>query len=1323
MMTCSAAVGRRRPTITAYLSGTETHLLVDTGASVSVVSKALMQRVWKNWAALRLPIPQNLKITGAAGSPIKIVDYVELEIMIKGRKMTRPFFVADGLDKLEGILGWDTISEEGMVVDGAKDQVSFKEEEQMTEWSLATLRCKRRVHLEARSIRPVQLVPMHGGRVVPGGAKGICTSVDGPVGLWDGVTEVDKDNTVTISVVNMTDEDLDLRAGDALGNLRNPDFFGEDIFQMNEETINSIFGEIGRDPEEPKRGQTAAISDEDRKNLEMKIEPMIKAPKEWKQRYLDLIMRYHDVVSKDKFDLGKTDVIKHKIVMKDDVPIHGRQFRIPFEHEEVLHDYIDELVKKGAIEPSRSPYNSAVFCVAKKRPPELPDEEPTPLRVVLDYRRVNNHSVPDRYSIRDVRECIDQVGKAGSRIFTTVDLTSGFWQQVLDEASRQYTAFTVPGKGTRYQWTVTPMGLQGSPASFARLMDFVMTGLRNTLTYIDDLLVHGSQHEEHLGQLEEVLLRLRKYGLKLNGEKTIWGADSVQYLGYTMTEEGISPSTCKLKALRDYEPPRTPREVMQFLGLANYFRFMIKDFSKKAAPLNRLTGSRHRWEGGDLPEGARASFSQLREELCREPVVTYPRKGRTFILHTDAARGDANRPGGLGAALFQEQPDGTEKVIGYASRGLKDYERNYNAFLLEMAAAVFGIEYFSVYLRGRRFSLFTDHKPLERLSDTHTRTLNRLQQVMLEYDFTLNYRRGEDNVVADFLSRTAAVAALTDESGSVMEAQDRDEKIRDIKTFLQEGKLPADRQYAMWVKRIAEECFLDKGSLWKSINKAGRRDKVALYAPEEVRKEIIRAAHTPREAGHGGKERTSERIMQAYWWPGLHADVERFIKQCGRCQMSKAVAPPPAPLKSMPIPDVPNERVHLDLFGPLATSDSGNKHILVMTDAFTKYTELAALEDKSATTVARAFLERWIFRFSSPRTVVTDQGKEFCNKILEEVCKLWGIEKKRTSPFHPATNSSAESYNRTMIKYLRAVLDNDSTLEWEKWMPAMQFAYNSHVHRSTKESPFFLTFLHDPRLPYFDIQKPRPMFDRSWAEEKFGEVQEVYLRAKETMEEAKEKRKEYFDKKAIERKFSAGERVLVYFPNLRRTKKANQKFFKKWHLFTVLRTVGDVNVEVRERPNDRPMIIHVNRVKHASIEEIEEELDSNVKERMKQEEERQESEESASSAEEDDEGVVIFGRAKRQGGGAVPPVEGQPEADGGGIQEAGGDVGAGLAPDGGPGGAGTAPIDPWVRFGRALLNREDEPGEGGSRRALRSRGPVEDVPLPKSCLAWGKRRR
>jgi hypothetical protein len=701
----------RRPIVTGTVNNNKVKFLVDSGASISVIAESTFRSLWQHWNFFRLPTPTHFRVQGITGHKIQVVDYVMVEIEILGKMIRRPMVVVSGLDHTQAVLGWDTIHEEGLVVDGAKDRVYFGQKKESATWSVASLILKRRRTIMPFSVHKVEVVPTVGDTVLPKDAVGICEAIPGSeIGLWDSLGQVNGQNELVMAIVNATDKPFELQAGDRVGVMRNPDSFEEELKPLNEETLASIFGQIGVDPQPPKRGRVKTLNETDKDMLLKRLN--VEAPAESKQAYLNLLMDYHDVCSKDKYDLGWTNVIEHSIQMKDMVPLHNRQFRVPFEHEETLHKYVEELLKQGAIEVSRSPYNSAIFCVIKKALPGADENTPRPLRCVLDFRRINANSLPDRYCMKEVRECIDEIGRRGSSIYSTVDLTSGFWQQALAEDSRQFTAFTVPGLGARFQWRVTPMGLQGSPASFARLMDYIMRGIKGVLTYIDDILVHSTNHKEHLTHLEEVLWRLRRYGLKLNVDKTIFAATSVQYLGYTLTPEGVTLSKDKLKAIVDFPAPRNVKQIREFVGLANYFRFLIPNFSRLSGPMTALTCKDAGWKEGQLPQAAQTAFDKMKAALTADPVVMHPRRGKPFILTTDGSLGDKDNVGGLGAVLTQLDDGGKERVVAYASRTLRKHEKNYSAYLIEMAAAVFGIEHFDTYLIGRRFTLYTDHRPM-----------------------------------------------------------------------------------------------------------------------------------------------------------------------------------------------------------------------------------------------------------------------------------------------------------------------------------------------------------------------------------------------------------------------------------------------------------------------------------------------------------------------------------------------------------------------------------------------------------------------------------
>ena len=1192
---------RMRPVVDCTVKNRKIQGLVDTGASITVMAEMEFRKIWNNHTMNRLPMPRMLRISGITGAQIHFSDYVTMEIELLGRTITRPVLIVSGLEHTRLVIGYDTIKEEGMVIDGKNDRVTWSEIPKEENWSMAALHAIRSTEIEPKTVAKIVVQPRMGPKTLKGGVVGVCSSAHGsPLLLWDSLVTTDELGRVTLAIANHQIHSVRVKPNDCIGFIHNQDFREAEVKEKTDEFVHSFFGDFGKEPPEPKRGEIEPLMREDREYLLSKMH--IKAPSEWRQKYVDLLLRYHDTLSKSKFDLGWSDVVKHKIRMKREEPIFIRQFRVPLHHQEVLKEFVNELLRKGAIRPSRSPYNSPIFCVDKKMPHDAKPGDKPPLRAVLDFRTINLNSMPDRYAMRDVRECLDDVGLEDSDTYSAVDLTSGFWQQSLDEESRQYTAFTVPGTsgGTKYEFCVTPMGLTGSPSSFARMILYILRGVENLICYVDDVLAHNKGHEAHLKTLEELLLRFRKYNIKINVEKTILGASEVQYLGYTLKNGKISPSKDKAQAMRDFPVPRSAKAIREFVGLTNYFRNLVENYSSKAAPLIKLTSPSAKWEGGEMSEEAKAAFEELKRDLTTEPVVNLPKKDRSFKLYTDAALGDSNNQGGLGAMLVQVDKEGKEYTISYASRMLKQHEKNYSAFLLEKAGIVWAIDYWSYYLIGQRFTVVTDHRPLETLGKVHKKTLDRLAEQMLEYDFAIEYKEGKLNVVADALSRNAVICslwALDENEQSIEVAQREDEETTMIRQYLLNGTIPMEEGKRDWVKRNAGKCHMEAGLVWHKSQRKGFREKNLLFVPKDLRRQIIIDAHSRLEAGHGGVNRTSERCRLGFWWPNLDSDVAEFVKNCEVCQLTKAKKEPPAKLQPLPRARFPNDRCHIDLFGPIKGSDGSMKFVCVLTDAYSKWAEITAIENKEAKTIARVLVERWLTRFSCMNILVSDQGKEFCNQVVKEVCELFDIDKRRTSPFHPETNAQAEVFNKSLINYMRAMLTNTTTLMWESLLPFMQLSYNAHTHRATRESPFFLTYGRDPRLPYLTLAKKVPTYSENYAGQQMRALSEAYKRASENMAEAERIRVKYYNKMTKERNFAPGERVMVYFPNV--TPGSNQKFFKRWRVYQVVKTVGPVNLKLRPIPNsgqDKNILVHVNRVRHANQEEIRDANDTGQKE-------------------------------------------------------------------------------------------------------------------------------
>ena len=1091
--------GETRPAVQCDLpGGVSVRALYDTGAGVSVISEDIFRAIPVNSRPQRCDAPQ-IKLTGVDGRPLDVRGCFNVPISLLDKSLSHRFYVARGLTS-PVILGVDFMRLFGLSYDAIAHSLFFQEGQT---WSTASIVAAEQLTLPARStVRvPVAMMSRPGLPVI--GPTSAVASIDCslvPVMAQDALIHVDDKGLSSLILDNVTDVDIFIPQHTYLG-------VGDKVDDFH---VAEVQVDWARQPDSTPPLGTACEDKDKLSYLLSSITDQVKdLSEDLKKRYAELIEKNHDIFSKDKFDLGRTSIMEHSVRLRDREPVFRKQFRIPEAHRSVLLEHLNNWLKLGVVSPCKSGYNSPIFLVPKKD---------GSLRPVLDFRAVNEKSLVDKYAQREVADCIDALGRSGSRVFSGLDLTAGFWQLPLEEESRPYTAFSIPGEG-QFWWNCCPMGLLGSPASFGRLMDFVMKGL-NAITYQDDVLIHSPDHYAHLADLQRAFDRIRAHGLKLNVSKCSFGQREISYLGFTLTESGLLPGKEKTKAILDFPPPESVRQVKEFCGIANYFRASIPNFASLAKPLHNLTSKESGWSGGPLPSAALDAFEKVKKALLEPPVLVYPDPEKQYHLLVDAAVGNEQTAGGLGACLVQFDDQGVPRAIGYASRGLKSYEKNYTAYLLELQAACFGISHFDTYLKGKRFVLYTDHKPLTRLSSAHTRTLNRLQQLMLDYDFMIQYIPGRDHPVPDFLSRNP-ISAIDIQGDQLRDLQESDPLV---------GRLIADLRADSVdpkFRRLAKNLVLKSGILFYSQD-----GLLKIFAPEAIRQQILEASHNSLMAGHMGLFKTKNRVLEKYFWPSLAKDVELHIHNCDVCQRMRIYHKEPRqPLVPLPATTMPNHRVHIDLFGPLQVSSNGKKYVMVMTDSFSKYTELAAISAKDAREVAKTLMDVWITRYSTPQEIISDNGKEFANKIMKELCSQLGILHNTTSPYHPQCNGQAEHFNKTMIRYLRSCLE-PPYLDWELYLPALRISYNTSVSKATKATPFSLVFGMPANMPFYEWELDKRV---NYDDDALLELERLKLARQKAAENNIEYRKnyaKYYNRrfKVADSQIQAGDFVYVKCP-------------------------------------------------------------------------------------------------------------------------------------------------------------------------------------------------
>ncbi|GJT30115.1 putative nucleotidyltransferase, ribonuclease H [Tanacetum coccineum] len=469
-------------------------------------------------------------------------------------------------------------------------------------------------------------------------------------------------------------------------------------------------------------------------------------------------------------------------------PISKAPYRMaPIELKE-LKDQLQELLERGFIRPSVSPWGAPVLFVKKKD---------GSMRLCIDYRELNKITIRNRYPLPRIDDLFDQL--QGAKHFSKIDLRSGYHQLRVKEQDISKTAFRT--RYGHYEFLVMPFGLTNAPAVFMDLMNRVFHEFLDkfVIVFIDDILVFSKSKEEHEEHLRTVLQILRQEKLYAKFSKCEFWLSKVAFLGHIVSAEGITMDPAKVEAITKWPRPTSVTEVRSFLGLAGYYRRFVEGFSRLALPLTKLMrkGEKFVWN-----EEREKSFEELKQRLVSSPILTLPSGSGGFQIYSDASKK------GLGCVLMQHG-----KVIAYASRQLKPYEVNYPTHDLELAAVVFALKIWRHYLYGESCDIFTDHKSLKYIFTQ--RELNMRQRRWLEllkdYDTNIQYHPGKANVVADALSRKSGmIAGIKVEEGI----------IRDLERLDIELSQKDDGEIWAIIQNIDQQTEFrvdDDGILWQAI--------------------------------------------------------------------------------------------------------------------------------------------------------------------------------------------------------------------------------------------------------------------------------------------------------------------------------------------------------------------------------------------------------------------------------------------------------------------------------------------------------------------------
>ncbi len=916
---------------------------------------------------------------------------------------------------------------------------------------------------------------------------------------------------------------------------------------------------------------------------------------EWKNQYIELIMENYDVFSLHRYDVGHTPHWEHKIEPTTTEPVFVKQFKIAVGDEAALDEMSTHLTAARILIQQPSDNNTPIFMVAKRGGPN-----PGQKRFVQDFRKRNAASKDDKYTIKDVRESLVAVGRLKPKVWSKLDFTGAFYCLSLEESSQKLTSFTLPFKNAQYSWARMPQGLKGASASFSKLCQIIFRHIPNIITYVDDLVGATTTHNEMIALLDRIFAECRFHGMKLNLKKCQFGLKNISWLGYNLADNGISPDMDKAEAVKAMILPTTIKEIQSHLGLFQFFSDVIDNYALIAGPLSAVTSAGHPWRSyklsGNLPQEAIDSWYKLREIIASRPVIAFPDFSLPFQIFVDASVGKphANPPirGGVGAILTQVQ-NGITKAIGYFSRQFRDSESRYNAYNAELCGLVAGIEHFMTYLKNSKVTAFTDHMPLVKASTRDKATSDALLHKLSVMDLQLIHIVGTE-MPADVLSRQAQQEtkgnlpiAASSMSQALPEAmsdlhwkheQSEDPECKVMKAWIKRQKLSLSSYMKTIVELYGSRSCIDtnNGLLYIYTSRFKTIPNKRLWVPERLRPMILGNHHGSTLGGHWGEDRTYEAISVKYFWPSMAQDIEAHVKMCKIChqQNDRYNVKNKVPLNPWGPPTGRNQRIHFDLVGPLTSSNTKYKHILSVTDAFSRWVELIPIENKTAITVAKALFDNWICKFGFYKQSVSDGGGEFDNEILSELTKLMKSKHHIISPYSPSVNGIIERVHRSLGKYIRSFCAEQTT-DWVSLLPVLMFSLNTKVHSSTKMTPYFITYGEHPLFPW--TPHDHVTYSESEIADRIRMLQYAQKLAYSNDIDSKAAIKKAFDVKAKFRQFKIGDEVLLFIPSP--PVGQNSKFYNPWRgIYSVIQKTSHCTYIVRKK-GGRQKKAHVNRLK------------------------------------------------------------------------------------------------------------------------------------------------
>ncbi|GBM41045.1 Transposon Ty3-I Gag-Pol polyprotein [Araneus ventricosus] len=695
----------------------------------------------------------------------------------------------------------------------------------------------------------------------------------------------------------------------------------------------------------------------------------------------------------------------HHIVTKGP-PVVAKPRRLAPDRLKIAKSEFRNLMHLGHLQPSKSNYASPLHMVPKKGTLDW--------RPVGDYRALNSQTLKDKYPIPCIADFTAELHE--SKIFSRIDLIKSYHQIPIHPVDINITAICTPFglfESTRMQF-----GLCNASATFQRFIDEVTRGLPGVYAFVDDILIASKNHEDHYQHLKTLFSRLDEYGLCINVSKCIFGRSTIDFLGFSLSENGIKPLPDKVKSILDFPKPDTLTQLRRFLGIFNFYRCSIPKAAHILAPIVQFleehtnkkksrSGVCKSSEQLKWNETAEQAFIAAKNAIAEATLLRHPIPGAQLSLSVDAS--DV----AIGGTLSQLSQEKWEP-IAFFSMKLNKSQQKWSTYDRELFSIYSAIRKFKHMLEGRNFSIYTDQKPLiyafkQNPNKCSPRQLRHLDLIS-QYSTDIRHVQGSQNIVADALSRIEVDSITKTPILNLKEFARAQKDDSDIQKFLHND--------ASSLQLELKPCQTSNCNLLCDTSTGVPRP----FVPTSFRKLIFYHLHN---LAHPGIAASTKLISARYVWPGMKYQIKQWGRCCESCQRSKIQRHTKTPLGTFSLPDARFTHIHIDIVGPLPPSE-GQIYLLTIIDRFSRWPEAIPIPDMRAKTICRAIFDTWISRFGCPSVVTSDQGSQLRSSMFVEFTRMLGTQKIKTTPYHPISKGIVERLHRHLKSAIKAH-------EKEKW--------------------------------------------------------------------------------------------------------------------------------------------------------------------------------------------------------------------------------------------------------------------------------------------------